>query len=220
MSYETNVFINCPFDKKYRSLLRPLLFTIIYLGLTPKIAAERSDSGELRLFKICELIKSSKYSIHDLSRMKPEKLKELSRQNMPFELGLDIGCRYFSEIYHDKRCLVLEKEKFRYMKGLSDISGCDIKSHNEEPYKLVQEVRNWFVESISPQGIPSASSIWYKFNDFMSDFYDKRKSDGFTQDDLEIMPIPEYIQFTKIWCEENKVSGKKIRKPVTSAQGS
>jgi hypothetical protein len=114
---------------------------------------------------------------------------------------------------------VLEKEKFRYMKGLSDISGCDIKSHNEEPYKLVQEVRNWFVESISPQGVPSASSIWYKFNDFMSDFYDKRKSDGFTQDDLEIMPIPEYIQFMKIWCEENKVSMKKVRKPAASAQG-
>jgi len=31
-SYEWNVFINCPFDKEYFPLLRPLLFTIIYLG--------------------------------------------------------------------------------------------------------------------------------------------------------------------------------------------
>ena len=28
--YESNVFINCPFDKEYYALLRPLLFTIIY----------------------------------------------------------------------------------------------------------------------------------------------------------------------------------------------
>ena len=205
MNYEENVFINCPFDKKYHSLLRPLLFTIVYLGYTPKIALESSDSGELRLFKICRLIQESKFSIHDLSRMKPEKLKELSRQNMPFELGLDIGCKYFSESLRDKKCLVLEKERFRYMQGLSDLSGCDIKSHNEDPLKLVQQVRNWFVETVSPRGIPSPSIIWYKFNDFMSDFYDKRKLEGFTQEDLEIMPIPEYIRFIRLWSEENRI---------------
>jgi len=53
MSFENNVFINCPFDEDYFSLLRPLLFTIVYLGYNPKIATERADSGEARLFKIC-----------------------------------------------------------------------------------------------------------------------------------------------------------------------
>ena len=67
--FEKGVFINCPFDDEYRSLLRPLLFTIIYLGFTPRIALERSDSLELRLNKISELIQRSKYSIHDLSRL-------------------------------------------------------------------------------------------------------------------------------------------------------
>ena len=33
--FEKNVFINCPFDSAYNSLLRPLLFTIIYFGLAP-----------------------------------------------------------------------------------------------------------------------------------------------------------------------------------------
>lgn len=200
MSYNRNVFINCPYDNKYYSLLRPLLFTVIYLGFTPKIACERSDSGELRLLKICDLIRSSQYSIHDLSRLKPEKLKELSRQNMPFELGLDIGCRFFSEQYRDKKCLILEKEKFRYMQSLSDLSGCDIKNHNDDPIKLTQQVRTWFVETISSHGIPAASVIWYKFNDFMLDFYDKRQSEGFTQEDLDIMPIPEYIDYMQKWC--------------------
>jgi hypothetical protein len=54
--FEKNVFINCPFDSDYYPLLRPLLFTIVYLGFNPKIALERSDSGEQRIDKICELL--------------------------------------------------------------------------------------------------------------------------------------------------------------------
>ena len=68
--FSKNVFINCPFDSEYHSLLRPLLFTAVYLGFNPKIALERSDSGEQRIDKICELIRESKYSIHDLSRLR------------------------------------------------------------------------------------------------------------------------------------------------------
>jgi hypothetical protein len=79
-----NVFINCPFDNKYFPLLKPLLFTIIYLDLVPKIS-ETSDSGQIRLNKIKELMSESKYSIHDLSRMEPLKENDFPRFNMPFE---------------------------------------------------------------------------------------------------------------------------------------
>ena len=79
--------MNCPFDKGYVSLLRPLLFTVISLGYQPRIASERSDSGENRIDKICQLIKESRYSIHDLSRLKAEEIGEFYRLNMPFELG-------------------------------------------------------------------------------------------------------------------------------------
>ncbi|HEX8266252.1 MAG TPA: hypothetical protein VF596_12655, partial [Pyrinomonadaceae bacterium] len=77
--FEKNIFINCPFDDEYRILLQPLLFTIIYFNFNPRIATERSDSGEQRIDKICELIKSSKYSIHDLSRLQAKKKKEFYR---------------------------------------------------------------------------------------------------------------------------------------------
>jgi len=89
--FEKNVFINCPFDQEYLSLLRPLLFTIIYFGFNPKIGLESSDSGETRINKICELIRSSKYSIHDLSRLQSRKRNEFYRMNMPFELGIEYG---------------------------------------------------------------------------------------------------------------------------------
>ena len=93
-SFETNVFINCPFDKDYYiPLLRPLLFTIIYLGFKPRIATETFDSGKPRLQKIIDLILDSKYSIHDLSRIKSKNKNELFRLNMSFELGIDIACK-------------------------------------------------------------------------------------------------------------------------------
>ena len=205
MSYNKNVFINCPFDEEYFSLLRPLLFTIIFLGYYPRIALERSDSGEIRLTKICEFIRESKYSIHDLSRLKIASVDEFSRQNMPFELGLDIGCRSFSENHlKEKKCLILEKEKFRFMKAISDISGSDIKDHNNEPITLIRQVRNWFVETVGLKKIPSPTSIWYQFIDFATDFYEKRSEEGFTDEDLNIMPIPEYIDFIKEWCCVNR----------------
>jgi len=110
--YEKNVFINCPFDDEYLSLLRPILFTIIYLGFIPRISLESFDSGKPRFNKICELIEQSKYSIHDLSRIKARKKGEYFRLNMPFELGLDIGCRIFQkEKYSDKKHLIPRKRK-------------------------------------------------------------------------------------------------------------
>jgi hypothetical protein len=198
--FEKNVFINCPFDSEYYPLLRPLLFTIVYLGFKPKIALERSDSGEQRLDKICELIKESKYSIHDLSRLKSSKRNEFYRLNMPFELGLDYGSRRFASNYlKGKKYLILERRAFDYRKVLSDISGVDIKNHDNKPAKLVRAIRNWFVETVGLSNVIGPTVIWYKFNDFTSDFYTRRQDEGFSDEDLNMMPVREYINFIKNW---------------------
>jgi hypothetical protein len=205
--FEKNVFINCPFDSEYYPLLRPLLFTIVYLGFNPKIALERSDSGEQRLDKICELIKESKYSVHDLSRLKSSKRNEFYRLNMPFELGIDYGSRRFASNYlKEKKYLILEKRAFDYRKALSDISGVDIKSHDNKPAKLVQTIRNWFVETVNLSDMVGPTAIWYKFNDFASDFYTRRQNEGFSDEDLNMMPIREYINFIKSWLRANSSS--------------
>ena len=204
--FEKNVFINCPFDPEYYPLLRPLLFTIVYLGFNPKIALERSDSGEQRIDKICELIRKSKYSIHDLSRLKSKKRGEFYRLNMPFELGIDYGSRRFA-LNHLKRkkYLILEKGPFDYRKALSDISGVDIKNHNNKPAKMVQAIRNWFVETVGLRKVVGPTAIWYKFNDFTSDFYTRRKNEGFSDEDLDMMPVREYINFIKRWLRANAI---------------
>ena len=70
MQFETNVFVNCPFDSDYLSLLGPILFAIIDVGLMPRIALESLDSGRPRFDKIVALVEGSKFGIHDLSRIR------------------------------------------------------------------------------------------------------------------------------------------------------
>ncbi|MGO9620326.1 MAG: hypothetical protein ACLPT6_02850 [Desulfobaccales bacterium] len=202
--FSKNIFINCPFDSKYTKLLRPILFTIIYLGYNPRIASERSDSGEARFTKICELIGNSKFSIHDISRLKASKKLEYYRLNMPYELGVDIGCRLFgSDKFKEKRCIIFEKDKYSYQKALSDLSGFDIKAHNNKPRKIIEELRYWFVENdaIMPD---SATIIWDNFNLFMTDFELTTTAKGYEQKDIQKMPIHEFIYFIKKWLIKNK----------------
>ena len=160
MEFEKNIFINCPFDDDYFPLLKPLLYTVKKIGFKPRITLERNDSGEVRLHKIKELLEASKYSIHDLSRAKAKKVGEYFRQNMAFELGLDLGCRDYSKskILKGKKILILEDEKYSTQKALSDLSFADCKCHKGDAEELVYEVRNWFAEN-GHKNVPSASSI-------------------------------------------------------------
>lgn len=68
--FERAVFVNCPFDDDYAPLLEAALFCIVSFGFSPRLANERLEAGENRLDKIIEMIRESKYSIHDLSRCK------------------------------------------------------------------------------------------------------------------------------------------------------
>jgi len=201
--FESNVFINCPFDREYYSLLRPLLFTI-FLGFNPRIATERSDSGENRLDKIRELIRDSKYSIHDLSRLQAKKAKEFYRLNMPFELGMDYGARVFGAAFmHGKRCLILEQNLYDFKKALSDLSGVDIKPHHNEPDEVIRAVRDWFVETVGLRRVETATVIWYRFSDFTTAFFEQMLALGSPEKDIEEMPIPEYIDHIRMWVREN-----------------
>lgn len=201
--YDRNVFINCPFDLDYQALLYPLLFTICYLRFTPRIALDRSGSGELRLPRIVRLIRESRYSIHDLSRLRAVRAGEFYRLNMPFELGLEYGCRLFGPApLNQKRCLILEREPYQYVHALSDLGGVDSRCHQADPVELVRGVRNWFVDTAGLRGIDSGARIWYRFNDFTDEFNAKRKDEGFTDDDLRSMPIGEFIGFVHEWLRQ------------------
>lgn len=197
--FEKNVFINCPFDPEYKPLLQALIFTTLLCRLEPRIAMERDDCGEERIDKIKELIKNSKYSIHDISRMEPLKRKELPRFNMPFELGLDLGCRTYGEgKLSTKKSLILEKELHRYRVVISDLSGNDIRAHNSDVKELIRNTRNW-VYTTTDTDLPSANRIWRSFNIFSSYLVEKCREEDYDDKDIEEMPIKEYIDYIIKW---------------------
>ncbi len=203
MAFEENVFINCPFDETFYPLLRPLLFTVIYLGLKPRIATERLNSGEARITKIIELIQESKFAIHDLSKIKATKKGEFFRLNMPFELGIDVGCSLFKDgECAEKKCLILVGERYKYQAAISDLSNSDVANHQNTPEDVVVEVRNWLSSTCGLRA-DGPSKIWDSFNVFMGDNYDALTERGFSKRDIERLPVLELMNDMEIWVENN-----------------
>ena len=203
--FRTSVFINCPFDEEYKLLLRPMLFTLVYAGLAPRLASEKSDSLEQRIEKILRLIKECKYSIHDLSRLKSERANEFSRLNMPFELGIEYGCRRIAKNHlRTKRSLIFEKKRYDIQKALSDLNGVDVKFHNNKPAQTVQALQHWLIETVGLNDVESPSVIWDKFNKFDDEFYERRKAQGYSKRDLRVMPVPQYVRFIKQWVASKR----------------
>lgn len=203
-TFERNVFINCPFDADYKRFLDPMLFTIVYLGLKPQMA-QTTDSGAVRIDRIVNLIKNSKYSIHDLSRMVAKEAGQISRFNMPFELGLDIGIRAASRRSRlsTKQNLIIDLDRYRYQKALSDLSGNDIQEYDGSPERLVLIIRNWFTTILHPKQ-PSGSIIWEEFNEFQTYFDKVTAEEGYEEDDLDTLPINELIYYMSRWVKSRK----------------
>jgi hypothetical protein len=145
---QLNVFVNVPFDDAYEPLFEALVFTIFACGYRVRCALEESDSGDIRLDKLVELIRESPRSIHDLSRIETGE-NELPRFNMPFELGLALGAKRFGRRPRD-RIKIMVAEPYRLPAYLSDLGGNDPDAHKNEPEKVIRIVRNWLQRS--PQG--------------------------------------------------------------------
>jgi hypothetical protein len=123
--YSQNVFINCPFDKEYSSLFDAIVFAVHDMGFRPRCALEARNAGQFRLEKILEIISQCKYSIHDLSRTELDPENRLPRFNMPFELGLDLGCKKFGSAAHTPMQDCLACRGFCRLKGIRLYPDCD-----------------------------------------------------------------------------------------------
>lgn len=203
MAFEKNVFINCPFDDGYRPILRAILFCIYDLGFQPRIAVERLNGAEARIEKLIQLIEESKFGIHDLSRLKAQRAGEIYRLNMPLELGLDIGCRRFKGGDHaDKRCLIMETERYRYQAALSDLSNSDIEAHGDEPLEALTIVRNW-LNTEAALDARGPSQIWGRFIDFIAYADDVLIAKGYSRRDVDRLPMAEWMKLMREWPDLN-----------------
>ena len=109
---------------------------------------------------------------------------------MPFEFGIDYGCRCSAKgNLKRKKFLVLGEKPHDYKKALSDLAGIDASSHLNNPKKVVLALRNWFIESApSNKTVNSATAIWSKFEDFTNDLTREERAKAFRRKILKRCP--------------------------------
>src|SRR5262245_15578624 len=109
LSFASNIFINCRLDAEYRRLFNAIVSTILDMHFRTRCALEACNADQIRLHKILDIIAECKYGIHDLSRTELDTASGLPRFNMPLELGLDLGCKHYGQLYQqDKSLLILD----------------------------------------------------------------------------------------------------------------
>jgi hypothetical protein len=168
--YHTSVFLNCPFDPSYAPLFRALVFTVLDVGLVPRCALELDDAAEIRLEKIFRIISECRFGVHDISRVGLDPATSLPRFNMPLELGIFLGCKRFGEGKQGrKRCLILDRDPYRYRAFVSDLAGQDIHSHGDQPRQLVAEVRAWVRSATGKSNLPGGEEIWKRYQLFQEE---------------------------------------------------
>jgi len=200
--YSKQVFLNVPFDTRYRKLLQALVFVVHDCSLTARCSLEKEDGGQIRLEKIYEIIESCRYGIHDLSRTTLDAGHRLPRFNMPLELGVFLGLRRFGgPRQRRKSCLILDKDPYRYQIFCSDIAGQDIRSHANRVDTAIPAVRNWLRATLpSSLRVKSASSIINRYIAFRRQLPNAARYEDFTVTELTFL---DYRTFVEVWIEEN-----------------
>lgn len=154
-----DVFLNIPYDEKFRRLFLAYISGLAAFGLVPRATLEIPGSRR-RLDRIFELIRACQYAIHDLSRVELDgRAPRTPRFNMPFELGLSVAWEMISK--KGKHVwFVCESQEFRLSKSLSDLNGTDAYVHNGAIAGVFRELGNAFVRSGRQPSVPQMEAIY------------------------------------------------------------
>lgn len=204
--YTSNVFINCPFDNLYKPIFEALVFTIHDCGYIARCAKEVDDSGDVRITKIMRIINECKFGIHDISKADLDLATGLARFNMPLELGIFIGCHQFSVNKghnKEKRSLVMDIERYRYRNFISDLSGQDIKSHDNNPEIAIQNVRDFLVTNSRRTSIAGSRYIIGRYDQFRMDLPTICTS---LHKDITELTFIEFSDVVTGWISMNSIS--------------
>lgn len=212
-NYNLNVFLNCPFDARYKPLFLASIFTILNCGCRPRCALEIMDSGQVRLDKIVDLIGECRFGIHDISQTGLDRVSKLPRFNMPFELGLFLGARRYGPYEQNKKnCLILDHKKYRYQKFLSDISGQDVSAHKHTVEVLITKIRDWLRASLNEGALPGGQEIARRYKRFNKDLPKICKSLRLQVKDLT---FSDYATLAATWVSKELEQARRIEKART-----
>jgi len=149
-------FLNVPYDRRYERLYLAFIGGLSAFGLAPRATIELAGS-QRRLDRIVRLLRSCRYSFHDLSRVSLDRnLPATPRFNMPFELGLAVTTR--RDRPHD--WFVFEERRHRLMKSLSDLNGTDPHIHDGEPEGVLRALTNALVRRRHRPTVAELSAVY------------------------------------------------------------
>ncbi len=164
-----DVFINCPFDKEFKPCFEALIFSIIACGYKVRCALEDDDGANIRFEKLRKLVGECPRSIHDLSRVELGP-NDLPRFNMPFELGMVIGAKYFGgRSRRTNTALIMVREQYVLPAYLSDLAGNDPFHHDGDPREVVRIVSRYLHRTPDGKLDPGAQAIINRFAQFNRD---------------------------------------------------
>ena len=204
MGYDTNVFVNCPFDDAYQPIFDAIVFAVHDCGFIARCALEEEDSGTVRVSKLYDIIADCRLGIHDISRTEVGGDSKLPRFNMPLELGVFLGARqYGGPKQRAKRCLILDREKFRYQRYLSDLGGQDIRAHDDDPALAIRGVRDW-LSHFAPPGVtlPGGKKMADRYDAFRAALPNLLAAARIESDELI---YNDYTTFVVAWLREHSL---------------
>jgi hypothetical protein len=204
MAYKNSVFLNVPFDPKYKRLFEAAIFAVYDCGFVARSSKEDEDSSTPRVEKIYELIQESKYGIHDISRVTLDTKHRLPRFNMPLELGIWLGAkRYGGKKDQEKRALVLDRDDYRYQIYCSDISGQDPRGHNNDIGTMIRRIRNWLRNSPDYKNVvfPSGDRMVARYALFRAQLPAQCKVEGLNPKKLE---FNDFAILVVGWLKNNR----------------
>jgi hypothetical protein len=199
--YARSVFINCPFDSKYKEVFEAVVFAVADCGFRPRCAQEIEDSSQVRMEKIFELIEDCKLGIHDISRTDLDADTQLPRFNMPFELGLFLGAKRYGDGEQKRKIgLILDRARHRYQAFLSDIAGQDIQDHQGDPKLAIVKVRNWLRSISGNRALPGGKTIAERYARFCQQIPPLCHELRLAPDELT---FTDYVWIVTIWLQKN-----------------
>lgn len=198
VDYNIRVFINCPFDSRFKPIFDCIVFTVVLCGFRPRCALQIDDGSQTRIEKIFSIIEQCRLGIHDLSRTELDRINRLPRFNMPLELGMFLGVKRSGvSLQRRKSCLVLDRERYRFQKFISDIAGQDIRSHNLEPRRAISAVRDWLGTS-SGKILPGGAEIFRQYRRFMKELPILCRKVQIRQSELT---FADFLNFSTEWLK-------------------
>lgn len=197
--YNSNVFINCPFDEDYKDIFYAIVFAVFDCGFRAHCAKEKEDCSEVTIEKIYRIISQCKYGIHDISRTELCKKNNLPRFNMPLELGIFLGAKKYGTSEQKKKiCLIMDEEEYRFQKFMSDISGQKIKHHDNKPDNAIILVTNWLRNASKQKNISGGFAKVQRYKVFKKELPEMCNSSKIKEDELE---FNDYSTFVSEWIK-------------------